>query len=312
MSDKITADIHGFEPGAIIELFELDLSAGIAPLTEPILRWHSGINENMQEVVWQGNRYSAMPIEAEGFEFSGMGSIPRPTVTVANITSILSSVINSYDDLVGAKITRKKTFAKYLDSYCYTSGYPTAGVCAGETGVCSIPEHTTLSACTTYGGVWSDPSLSKSDCLDCFKNGSGGTWTVYNKTTCEAASGPGIWYASAIADDTAHFPEEIWYVDRKAVETRTHIQFELTAAHDIHGVKLPSRTVVANSCPWVYKGVECGYSGSNYWDITNEPTPAANDICSKTFTACELRFPEPAESPFGGFPGAGINMGSIR
>jgi hypothetical protein len=25
-----------------------------------------------------------------------------------------------------------------------------------------------------------------------------------------------------------------------------------------------------------------------------------------------LRFPEPAESPFGGFPGAGINMGSIR
>jgi phage-related protein len=293
MSDKITADIHGFEPGAIIELFELDLASGSAPSTEPILRWHSGHNDNMQEIVWQGNRYSAMPIEAEGFEFSGKGAIPRPTVTVANITSILSSVINSYDDLVGAKVIRKKTFAKYLDSYCYTGGYPTAGVCTGESG--------------------SDPSLSKSDCLDVNKNGSAGTWTVYNQTTCEAAAGPGIWYASAIADDTAHFADEIWYVDRKAIETSTHIQFELTAAHDIHGVKLPARTVVANSCPWLYKGVECGYSGSNYWDISNNVvTDVAKDVCSKTFTACELRFPEPLESPFGGFPGAGINMGSVR
>ena len=293
MSDKITADIHGFEPGAVIELFELDLSVGTAPATEPVLRWHSGINENMQEIVWQGNRYSAMPIEAEGFEFSGAGSIPRPTVTVANITSILSSVINSYDDLIGAKVIRKKTFAKYLDSYCYTNGYPTSGVCTGESG--------------------SDPSLSKSDCLDVNKNGSVGTWTVYNQTTCEAAAGPGIWYTSAIADDTAHFPDEIWYVDRKAVETRTHIQFELTAAHDIHGVKLPSRTVVANSCPWVYRGVECGYSGTTYWDINNNTVVAASaDVCSKTFTSCELRFPSSVESLLGGFPGAGINMGSVR
>jgi phage-related protein len=266
----------------------------------------------MQEIVWQGNRYSAMPIEAEGFEFSGAGSIPRPTVTVANITSILSSVINSYDDLIGAKVIRKKTFAKYLDSYCYTNGYPTAGACTLETGACSISGHTTESACTTAGGVW-DPSLSKSDCLDVNKNGSVGTWTVYNQTTCEAAAGPGIWYASAIADDTAHFPDEIWFVDRKAVETRTHIQFELTAAHDIHGVKLPSRTVVANSCPWVYRGVECGYSGTTYWDINNNTVVAASaDVCSKTFTSCELRFPSSVESPFGGFPGAGINMGSVR
>ena len=292
MSDKITQDIHGFEPGAVIELFELDLSTGTAPASEPILRWHSGINENMQEIVWQGNKYAAFPIEAEGFEFSGKGSIPRPTLTVANITSIISGVINSYDDLVGAKVTRKKTFAKYLDSYCYTSGYPVAGVCTGESG--------------------SDPSLSKADCLDANKNGSAGTWTAYNQTTCEAASGPGIWYANAIADDTAHFPDEIWYIDRKAVETNTHLQFELTAAHDIHGVKLPSRTVVANSCPWLYKGTECGYAGSSYWDINNNSTSSANDVCAKTFTACELRFPESVESPFGGFPGAGINMGSVR
>ena len=233
MSNKITSDINGFEPGAIVELFELDLSSGTAPSTEAVLRWHSGQNENIQEVVWQGNKYSAFPIEAEGFEMSGKGAIPRPSLTVANISSIISGVVSSYEDLVGAKVTRKKTFAKYLDNYCYTSGYPVAGVCTLESG--------------------SDPSLSKSDCLDPNKNGSAGTWTTYTQTTCEAADGPGIWYASALADDTAHFSDEIWYIDRKAVETRTHIQFELTAAHDIHGVKLPSRTVVANSCPWYTK-----------------------------------------------------------
>ena len=292
MADKIISDINKLEPGDLIDLFELDMSTGTAPSTEPIFRWHSGMNENYQEIVWQGNRYSAFPIEADGFEFSGKGSIPRPKLTVANITTLLSGVLSSYDDLVGSKVTRKRTFAKYLDAYCYTGGYPAGGVCSGESGGAPF-------------------SLSKSDCLDATKNGSAGTWTVYNSTTCAASnSNTGIWYASALADDEAYFAEEIWYIDRKATETRTHIEFELTAAHDVHGVKLPGRSVVANTCPWAYKGTECGYSGSNYWKIDNSSTSTASeDVCAKTFTACELRFPEPQEIRFGGFPGAGMNMG---
>ena len=292
MADKIISDINKLEPGDLVDLFELDMSTGVAPTSEPIFRWHSGINENYQEIVWQGNRYSSFPIEASGFEFSGAGSIPRPKLTVANITTLLSGVLSSYDDLIGSKVTRKRTFAKYLDAYCYTGGYPAGGTCAGESGGAPF-------------------SLSKSDCLDATKNGSAGTWTVYNSTTCAASnSNTGIWYASALADDEAFFAEEIWYVDRKAVETRAHIEFELTAAHDVHGVKLPGRSVVANTCPWVYRGVECGYSGSNYWKIDNTSTSTASeDVCAKTFTACELRFPEPQEIRFGGFPGAGMKMG---
>ena len=292
MSDKVISDVNGLEPGKLIDLFELDMSTGTAAASEPIFRWHSGYNENLQEIVWQGNRYSAFPIEASGFAWTGKGSIPKPSLTVANITSLLTSVINSYDDLVGARVTRKRTFAKYLDAYCYTGGYPVGGTCTGESG-------------------GSPYSLSKADCLDATKNGSAGTWTAYNSTTCAASnSNTGIWYASALADDTAYFADEIWYIDRKSVETRTHIQFELSAAHDVHGVKLPARTVVANLCPWKYKGVECGYSGSNYWKIDNSSTSTASeDVCAKNFIACELRFPEPQEIPFGGFPGAGMNMG---
>ena len=307
MADKIISDVNGLEPGDLIDLFELDMSTGTAAASEPIFRWHSGYNENLQEIVWQGNRYSAFPIKAEGFEWSGKGSIPKPTLTVANITSLLTGVISSYDDLVGSKVTRRRTFAKYLDAYCYVGGYPAGGKCTGESGG------------TPY-------SLSKADCLDATKNGSAGTWTAYTSSTCGTCSDTqyttkaacetasetwtaGIWYASALADDTAYFSDEIWYIDRKAVETRTHIQFELTAAHDVEGVKLPARSVIANLCPWTYKGVECGYSGSNYFDLDNNSTNSAGDVCAKNFKACELRFPEPQELPFGGFPGAGMNMG---
>ena len=93
MADKIISDVNKLEPGDLIDLFELDISTGTAPSTEPIFRWHSGMNENYQEIVWQGNRYSAFPIEASGFEFSGKGSIPRPKLTVANITTLLSGVL---------------------------------------------------------------------------------------------------------------------------------------------------------------------------------------------------------------------------
>jgi phage-related protein len=239
MSDKISSDINNFEPGDIIELFELDISTGSAPSTSAIFRWHPGVNEHLQEIVWQGNRYSAFPIEAEGFEFSGTGTIPKPLVTIANITSVLSGYLTSYDDLVGAKLTRKRTLAKYLDSYCKIGGITTGGVCTGESG--------------------GSASISKTDCLDATKNGSAGTWVPYDTTICTTASG--IWYANSTEDSTASFPDEIWYVERKAVETNTHIQFELSSAHDVQGVKLPGRTIVANSCPWAYKGVECGYSG---------------------------------------------------
>ena len=289
MADKIISDINGLEPGDLVDLFELDMSTGTAASSEPIFRWHSGMNENLQEIVWQGNIYSAFPITADGFQWSGKGTIPRPTLTVANITSLLTGVISSYEDLVGSKVTRKRTFAKYLDAYCYAGGNSVGGTCSGESG-------------------GSPFSLSKSDCLDATKNGSAGSWVAHNYLTCTSTAS-GTWYDNPTADDEAYFTEEIWYVDRKAVETRTHIQFELGAAHDVQGVKIPSRAVIANLCPWKYKGVECGYSGSNYFDMDNNSTNSAGDVCAKNFRACELRFPEGEEMPFGGFPGAGMNMG---
>jgi len=312
MSDIIT-DAHSFTPGDIIELFELDLSTGTADSSYQIFRWHSGTDEHVHEILWQGNRYLPFPIDAEGFELSGKGAIPRPTLTVANITSLLSNAINQYDDLIGAKLTRKRTFAKYLDSHCDVFGYTLGGICSGESGAyCSDSNYTTQQTCLAAGETWYG-SYSKSDCLDSTKYGSAGTWTTYTDIAC--VNDGGIYYDhSSTEDPDADFADEIWYIDRKAIETNSFIQFELTAAHDVQGVKLPSRSVIANNCPWKYRGTECGYSGSNYFDIDNNPvSDIADDVCGKTFTSCEKRFPdEDQEIPFGGFPGAGVKTGSVR
>lgn len=309
---SITSDVHSFEPGEIIELFELDLSTGSATSSYQVFRWHSGAGDNLKEIVWQGNRYLAFPIEAEGFEFTGKGAIPRPTLTVANITSLLSNAINQYDDLVGSKLTRKRTFSKYLDSICDVWGYSLGGTCSGESSsYCSDSAYTTQQTCLAAGETWYG-SYSKTDCLDSTKYGAAGTWTEYTSSSCSTDGG--TWYVNATADSDADFADEIWYVDRKAVETNSYIQFELTAAHDVQGVKLPARSIIANNCPWRYRGTECGYTGSNYFDIDNNSVASlADDVCAKTFTACEKRYPlDTQEIPFGGFPGAGVKSGSIR
>lgn len=93
-------------------------------------------------------------------------------------------------------------------------------------------------------------------------------------------------------DPTAEFPREIYYVDRKVIETRDVVEYELAAAFDLAGVRAPKRQCLANLCAWVYRSAECGYTGGL-------PT------CDKTLQACRDHFGETAQLPFGAFPGVG-------
>lgn len=112
---------------------------------------------------------------------------------------------------------------------------------------------------------------------------------------------------NATADPTQEFPDEIWYVNRKAEENRVFVDFELSAAFDVQGIKLPRRQVVANVCPWLYRGAECSYAGGAVADINDEATAVLDDDqCGKRLASCKLRFGEFAELPYGGFPGAGL------
>ena len=114
--------LQEINPGAVIELFTLQLDATLHG-SNTIYRFHNGANLNANgEVVWAGNTYLRFPIQCEGFEFTGTGTLPRPTISVSNIFGTLTAIMQDVNqttvgnDLNGAKLTRIRTLARFLDA----------------------------------------------------------------------------------------------------------------------------------------------------------------------------------------------------
>lgn len=123
---SIQSEIQKLAPSAVVELFELDGSSFGAGIT----RFHAGTNGLTQRVVWQGNTYEPFPVQVTGFEMTNAGTLPRPTMRVANVTGLITALLQQYNDLLGAKITRKRTLVKYLDAVNFSGGNPTADATA--------------------------------------------------------------------------------------------------------------------------------------------------------------------------------------
>jgi len=114
--------LQEINPGAVIELFTLQLDATLHG-SNTIYRFHNGANLNANgEVVWAGNTYLRFPIECTGFEFTGTGTLPRPSISVSNIFGTLTAIMQNVNqttvgnDLNGAKLTRIRTLARFLDA----------------------------------------------------------------------------------------------------------------------------------------------------------------------------------------------------
>jgi lambda family phage minor tail protein L len=111
-TSAVSTETTKLTPSSIIQLFILDATnIGASDL----LYFHNGSNGLYRDVIFAGQSYVAFPIETEGFEIDGKGQLPRPKLRAANIQGFISTYLNSFDDLVGAKVTRRKVFAKYLD-----------------------------------------------------------------------------------------------------------------------------------------------------------------------------------------------------
>ena len=118
---SVYADLSVLAPSAIIELFELRLDNALHGSTN-ITRWHNGCNAELTGgIIWDGNTYGSVPIKAEGFEQSASGSLPRPTLTIANTDGIMSALlidvnaVTPHNDLTGAEVRRIRTLKRYLD-----------------------------------------------------------------------------------------------------------------------------------------------------------------------------------------------------
>ena len=152
------------------------------PTTQTIYLFHDGNNFNDGgDLKWQSNTYARMPCKAEGFKYTGKGKLPRPTITFANLLSTitvllqLGNLVTPFSDLQGAKVTRRRTLARFLDEDNFSNN------------------------------------------VNPFKVGS--------------------------VDPTAEMPQEIYFIERKVVENRNIVQFELVSCFDLQGVSAPKKLV---------------------------------------------------------------------
>ena len=116
------SELQSIAPSAIIELFELQLNTAIQGINT-LYRFHAGTNATGAngDIVWAGNAYMAFPIEADGFEYSGNGQLPRPKIRVSNILGTITAIILT-TPIEGAKVTRVRTMARYLDAVNFSGG----------------------------------------------------------------------------------------------------------------------------------------------------------------------------------------------
>ncbi|WP_247538432.1 phage minor tail protein L [Ralstonia pseudosolanacearum] len=117
---KITADIQRLEPGALIDLFELDATA----VGGDVRRFH-GYGQ-VGSIWWAGNEYGPWPVEATGFERTGQGQQPAPRLAVGNVDGSISALCLYTDDLVGATVRRRRTLGRFLDARNFPEGNPEA------------------------------------------------------------------------------------------------------------------------------------------------------------------------------------------
>lgn len=104
------------QPSPLVDLYTLDASM----LGGSTYYFTSNYYPGGTSVVWQGNTYLFIPIQSAGWEVlgstsQGSASQPTPTFTISNVNKILLTAVVALGNLVGAKLTRYRTFQKFLD-----------------------------------------------------------------------------------------------------------------------------------------------------------------------------------------------------
>jgi lambda family phage minor tail protein L len=111
--ELIATDAQQLSKEPRVTLYEIDIrSTG----QDAVLRFTPVVDgQESWPIQFGGNVYQRLSIVAEGFEWNGTGTAPRPTLTLlAKDLAFLSLVVNS-NDLVGCPVRRIRTYRKYLD-----------------------------------------------------------------------------------------------------------------------------------------------------------------------------------------------------
>ena len=282
---SLARELGNLDPSTLLSFFEIDLSSVVGSISsslikdyeevnpvlpnfedskDNILRFHNNIRVFNSYIFWQGKTFFPAPIQAEGYEISSRGILPTPRLSMSSqsdqeteILSLIRRAIRKYGDIVGAKVTRIRTYAKFLDKNNFAD-------------------------IAKYDGT--DGSY-----LSAFPEG-------YEP------------------DPYAELPRDIFFIERKASESKTAIVYELSSSLDVEGIKLPRRTVQSRKCGFAYRGCGCFYESAEnaLFDsstpnimpktVPNEPDqplPGAGTT-SKLLAKCQIRDSElslPEDAP---------------
>lgn len=301
------SDLQAIAPSAVIELFVLELNVkqhGVAD----VYRFHAGTSLNSNgEVAWAGNSYIRFPVEADGFSYEGKGSLPRPKVRVSNIMGTITALLLGLPDgLEGAKFTRIRTLARYLDAANFPGGVnpygtpdPTAEFPREIYYVDRKVNETRdvvefeLAAAFDLAGV----RAPKRQCIANICQ-----WQ-YRSTECGAnpvASFSGTYSrtgTTVTVTKTAH-----------GLIAGAQVYLDFTSGTAVDGgyqvVTITSNTFTVTTAA---SGTTSGNVTATQW-FNDQDSPvyvSSNDVCGKRLNSCKVRFGPTADLPFGSYPGIG-------
>ena len=141
------SDVQKLEINGAIRLFELDATK----YSGPIFRFHgiigwsdfdivhsfgssdpgamSKVRDNLS-IIWQGEEYTAIPIDVGNISIDSSGKASSVTLTVSNTIDDVKGAFGAYcrlfNDFIGCKLKIINTFAKYLDAANFPNGNTTA------------------------------------------------------------------------------------------------------------------------------------------------------------------------------------------
>jgi len=109
----IQSNIQHLDAGTLVTLLEIDTRA-VTGDGGPVWYFSQAKDPTSGDVLFNGNTYRPMAFAIEGFEKNSKGSLPQPTLTIADISGSVLGHMQSYGDLVSSKVTRVLTLQSYL------------------------------------------------------------------------------------------------------------------------------------------------------------------------------------------------------
>ena len=112
MKDSISKEVFSENPSTIITLYRISLSKKSRGSN---YYFHGGENGYLNSIFYDGgaNEYFYMPVSADGFN-SANSEFPRPTLTFDNTDGFFGLKTRFFEDFIGYKVTRIRTFVKFL------------------------------------------------------------------------------------------------------------------------------------------------------------------------------------------------------